>query len=207
MIRVVEVQEVAAWFVVFHPTSQWGWVNRIPGRFKHVSAFCVQNGIMLFVSTDLGRTRMCVVQEGPTGWAFAADWIGDAEVVRVPVQLGAARNPRWGLWCVPATAHLCGIRSGALRPDRLWEDCVAIGERIAREPNHQAAELQALGVGDRRQAGCGAGQAVVDPGDRGARHAHAGLGLWLGRAADRLAALAQVIPWLTGISRSGGRTR
>jgi hypothetical protein len=44
---------------------------------------------------------------------------------RLPVPKRSGPQP--GFWCTLAMKHLVGISTGALRPDRLWRDCIAAG--------------------------------------------------------------------------------
>src|ERR1700738_1141353 len=39
-----------------------------------------------------------------------------------------------GFWCTIAMKHLVGLRSRALRPDRLWHDCIAAGGKPCQSP-------------------------------------------------------------------------
>jgi hypothetical protein len=180
MFRPAVVAEVRSWWVVFHERADCWWVDRfVPGRFKHVQAFAIVNGIMVFLCPALGRTGVLVAPESEAGWDFAERFIGDGEVVRVPVQDRAARVPRLGFWCVPAIAHLVGLPSGALRPDTLWRDCCAVGERIPRDdPECAHAELRADQRGADREPAGEEGPDRGHPGERPAGDAGFQSGLW-----------------------------
>lgn len=132
--------EPAEWFVVFHDsTSKW-WVDWLAwGRFKHVSVFgkVPRSGSWVFYDFHTDRAHVMVV----------GDWEADiaigyysmcGTVVRFPRLLSdhGGVNFRPGLWCVPAVAHIIGLRTCALRPDALYRQCLAKGGEIIGSEGH-----------------------------------------------------------------------
>lgn len=122
--------EPETWLLAFHTrtTSRLvGWLAW--GRFKHVLAFGYIRRIRawVFFEPALGRTRLFVAPDGPVADSMIAEAISGASVLSIrPAAATRASWPVFG-WCVPAVAHLIGLRSGALRPDALWRDCLRAG--------------------------------------------------------------------------------
>lgn len=150
--------EPLSWLLLFSTRTRMPWLDRLVfGRFKHVTAmgWVEAAGSWVIYDVQLCRTRITVMpEEEGTAWVgrcIAAD--PDAVVLRVPVH---ERGPRWfrfGSWCVPAVKHLIGLGSGALRPSRLFRDCLAAGAEIIHgtvEPSAVSAEPTGT-----RRASCG----------------------------------------------------
>lgn len=143
--------EPLTWLVLFQSSTSRRWIDRlVPGRFKHVMAFGWVEKAKAWVSYDvqLGRTHILLMAEADgekkIGEAFGRD--ADAALLRCAVRLSP--RPRLmpsGFWCVPAIKHLLGLRSGALRPDALWRDCLAQGAEIVHES--RCAKLPAVPAG------------------------------------------------------------
>lgn len=122
------------WFVVFHEDSPRWWIRLLAcGRFKHVSAFgAVKHaGMWVFYDFNTDRSRVYVVPDDLADDAIAHFTAG-AVIVRLAKPLGGETNInlRSGWWCVPAVAHILGLRSCALRPDALFRDVLAHGGEV-----------------------------------------------------------------------------
>lgn len=133
--------EPKEWFVVFHEASDRWWVNLLAwGRFKHVSVFgkVERTGAWIFHDLHADRTHMMVVGDWEADIAIAYyDQCGP--IVRFPRLLSDASGfvARPGFWCVPAVAHIIGLRTCALRPDALYRQVLAKGgELIGSEGQH-----------------------------------------------------------------------
>ena len=130
----LEQCEPTDWFVVFHPESHRPWLNWLAcGRFKHVSAFgwVERAQTWLFFDFNLDRSRIYAVANHEANAMIEKFTVGRT-VVRMAKPLGCEfnRNIAAGAWCVPAVAHLLGIRGCALRPDTLFRKCIAQGGEI-----------------------------------------------------------------------------
>lgn len=140
------------WFVVFTEESDKWWIRWLArGRFKHVSCFGYVERAYSWVFYDfyLDRARISVVNDHEAN-ALIGHYSSSGTVVRMarPIGREAEVNLRSGWWCVPAVAHIIGLKSCALRPDALFRQCLAnggeiIGERHesenARRPGTEAA--------------------------------------------------------------------
>lgn len=130
-----EVALPARWLVCFHERAANRWVERVPGRFKHVSAIGWFPAVRQWVLHDfgLGGTSVVIWPDGRLSGMGA--WIDDAVVVSVPARAhGPARlrfRHLFGFWCVPAVRHLTGVEGRAFLPDGFLKDCEAVGTRIA----------------------------------------------------------------------------
>lgn len=125
--------EVSTWFVCFDTTTPTWWVRLIPGRYKHVRAFgfVPLMGLWIFFDVALAGHSLFVARDGtPQCEAMIERWWNGCDVLKVKRSRGPAGLSRIGLWCVPAVAGLIGVRSGALRPDGLWRECVRQGAEI-----------------------------------------------------------------------------
>lgn len=139
MIRRAEpLGEVSTWFLCFDRRSTTWWVRLIPGRYKHVRAFgfVPLMDLWLFFDVTLAGQWLIVARDGsPECEAMIERWWQGCDVLKVKRGRGAVGASRLGLWCVPAVAGLVGVRSGALRPDGLWRECIGQGaENLRREP-------------------------------------------------------------------------
>ena len=123
--------EPTRWVLVFQRSSTIWWVRWLnPGRYKHVSAYAYLPGFKawLIYEVNLIRTSIVVVPDGQEGLGWLYELTRDSDLVAV--KRGAhASVPLLG-WCVPAIARLIGLRSRALRPDRLFRDCIAAGGEL-----------------------------------------------------------------------------
>lgn len=126
--------EPADWYVVFHEHSPKWWVRWLArGRFKHVSVFGIvkRSATWVFYDFHLDRARVYAIPDFDADIAIG-HFIEGATVVRMarPIGREADVNLRLGWWCVPAVAHILGIRSCALRPDALFRQCLAQGGEL-----------------------------------------------------------------------------
>lgn len=124
------VYEPDFWVVVFHRRSvNWVFSLIAMGRFKHVSAFGWVPGLNVWLLYDHGyrRTQVAVLPDTEAAKAELAVFVGDGAMVRMPVRQTARRLRRVGLFCTTSVAHLIGLSSGALRPDRLFRHCMENG--------------------------------------------------------------------------------
>jgi hypothetical protein len=83
----------------------------------------------LFYDVKFNGTRLLLAQENAPGTkAFLQDYLDNSDTIMMPrVPMPRRVTPQLGFWCTIAMKHLVGIRSRALRPDRLWKDCIAAG--------------------------------------------------------------------------------
>src|SRR5581483_5368299 len=140
--RVVSTEAVgkpARWIVCFrrkadHPLVAW----LAFGTYKHVAAFGYVEDLdaWVFYERRLFHTDIWVGR-GAGARHMMAQYIDGADMLGMPV------NPRgslslFGFWCVPAVKHLIGLRSGALRVDALYRDCLAAGAEIIDESQRAA---------------------------------------------------------------------
>lgn len=148
--------EPLSWLVLFQTRTGYRWLDRLVlGRFKHVMAmgWVEATRTWLFYEVSFARTRVMVLPEDVGTELVAQKIVADpgAVVLRVPVNLDGCGIGRMGFWCVPAVKHLLGMRSGALRPDRLWRDCIASAGEIVYDAARTAA-LSAEPAGNRGAA-------------------------------------------------------
>jgi len=117
------------WILVFCRSSTAWWVNRLPGTYKHVRAYAFVPAMKawLFYDVSLSATVIYAAPDGLTAEAYIGDFVRDADLVSVKPRRGTRRPQFRPFTCVSAIAHLVGIRSGALRPDRLYRDVLAAG--------------------------------------------------------------------------------
>lgn len=126
--------EPLSWLLVFHRRCTIPIVNRLViGEFKHVSAVGWVDAAQcwLFYDPTFTRTQILTIPDHLGAAAYCSVAVGNA-VLRMPVQERRG-TARLGFWCVPAIKHLIGLRSGALRPDALWRDCLANGAEIVSQ--------------------------------------------------------------------------
>jgi hypothetical protein len=169
MVRLPLAIEPEQWNLVFNPRASTPWLSRLPvGHFKHVLAFAWMNEARCWLIYDvqLAATRLIMLRDGPAALDLLAQITDGATVIAMKRAEQPAPWLRFGFWCVPAVKHLIGLRSSALRPDRLFRDCLRHGGKILNEP------AQLPGSGRSEPAGpdaSGDGQS-----DRGAGVAFAG---------------------------------
>lgn len=125
--------EPAMWFLIFETRAPKRWLHWLAmGRFKHVSALGWLQDQRAWVHYDvcLGRTRISVMPD----CLGASDRIAALREEAVTLAMEGGREPgRWlrlGFWCVPAVAHLVGIKGTPLRPDALYRMALAQGAAV-----------------------------------------------------------------------------
>ncbi len=166
--------EPKEWFVVFHEETDKWWINALAcGRFKHVSVFgkVERSGSWVFYDFHSDRAHIMVVGDWEADIAIAY-YSQCGPIVRFPRLLADAPKTmlRPGLWCVPAIAHLIGLRTCALRPDALYRQCLAKGGELIGT-GRQDDEISEDGKGPRAgapEAGGRDGEGQRDSGS--ARH-------------------------------------
>lgn len=137
MIDEVEVSGVpGAWFVAFYGKGYrqhwWDWL--LPMDRQHVMAFGYSAHAERWLVYDVttGQTYIrALTPEVFTHWVAALP----AHRKILLIDAGSAAPPKWrfGFWCVPAVAHLIGVRSRALRPPAFYRDLLRLGATPAFE--------------------------------------------------------------------------
>ena len=122
------------WILLFSTKRGRWWVRLLAcGRYHHVKAIAYLPAMRawLFYDVKFNGTRLMVAgEDDPGAPAFLHDYLDRCDLLampRLPVPKRVA--PHAGFWCTLAMKHLVGIRTAALRPDRLWRDSVAAGGR------------------------------------------------------------------------------
>lgn len=122
--------EAARWTVVFHRKSEhWFFRTIALGHFKHVSALAWVPELSQWWVYDVGfrRTHLRVLVDGQAAQGIIAAIVKGNCTVTIDVRDENLPLMRLGMFCTTAVAHLVGIRSSALRPDRLYRHLVAQG--------------------------------------------------------------------------------
>jgi hypothetical protein len=124
--------EPTRWHVCFCRRAARPWLERLPvGRYKHVRAFGAVASINTWIFFDPALDRVAIkVARGDAARALMAEWLTDADVIRMPHVSRETLRLRFGGWCVPQVKAVVGITGGALRPDALWRDCLRQGGEI-----------------------------------------------------------------------------
>src|SRR5262245_30080932 len=144
------------WVLVFQRHADAWWCRWLAcGRYKHVQAYAYVPGLKMWLLYDVrqGKTDLVVARDGPEAEWLIKEFSRGADLISMPVGLSSGQWFRVGFWCVPAIKHLIGLRSGALRPDALWRDCIAAGG-VPQEP---ADEIERTAVHPAHSAAAGAG--------------------------------------------------
>jgi len=139
MLKIVQkptAVEPENWFLVFHPISSTRWLNRLPLRFRHVSAFAYVHApkVWLFYDVQFWCTRHIILLDDQTSLDFLAAVTEGCTVLSMRRRGPARFWFRVGFWCVPAIKHLLGLRSSALLPTGLLRDCLAAGAKVIHDP-------------------------------------------------------------------------
>lgn len=139
------------WFVVFcEDTDKW-WIKLLSfGKYKHVAAFGYVERAYSWVFYDfhLDRARIYLVGDHEAADVLAYyDSMGTIVRMARPIGKEAEVNIRSGWWCVPAIAHIIGMKSCALRPDALFRQCLANGGEIIGGRNESKAARTRPGAG------------------------------------------------------------
>jgi hypothetical protein len=153
--------EPEAWFIVFHPVSATRWLNRLPMRFRHVSAFAYVHaaGCWLIYDVQFWGTRHILLPDNPAALDFLADFTARCTVLHMRRPGPSRLWFRVGFWCVPAIKHLLGLRSSALLPNGLYRSCLRAGAKVIHGPPEVRApgrseSADAAGCGRTSQGGC-----------------------------------------------------
>jgi hypothetical protein len=132
-----EAIEPLQWNVVFHRKAKSWWSSSIAmGHFKHVSAFAYLQGLRGWVLFDVqfSKLRIVVLPDNQESQAILSQVMsGNAVVEMVRREGGGVRFFRVGFFCTIAIKHLLGLPGGALRPDRLYRDCLAHGGQLIHD--------------------------------------------------------------------------
>ena len=118
-----------AWYAAFFDgeRKRWWWRLCRPG-FRHVLAFgySAQADAWLIYDVTLLRTYVCAIRpEVFDAWLQGLPT--HRTIVRLDHPVDAPPASRLGFWCVPAVAHLLGVKTRALRPQALYRDLIAHG--------------------------------------------------------------------------------
>jgi hypothetical protein len=122
--------EARRWTVVFHRRAENRFFHLIAlGHFKHVSAFAFVPEIGAWVVYDVGfrLTRLTFLADTDVAKTILAQRIKGNCTVTLKVREDNLPWFRPGLLCTTAVAHLVGVKTSALRPDRLFRHLVAAG--------------------------------------------------------------------------------
>lgn len=122
--------EARRWTVVFHRKSEhWFFRTIALGHFKHVSALAWVPELSQWWIYDVGfrRTYLRVLVDGRSAQSTIAAIIKGNCTVTIDTRDENLPLMRLGMFCTTAVAHLVGVRSSALRPDRLFRHLVAQG--------------------------------------------------------------------------------
>lgn len=130
--------EPKTWILAFGRKSTRRWIDWLAwGRYKHVRAAAPLPHInaWIFYDVHLGGTTIVVAPNGPEAEVCWSRFRHDSDLLLYRMgpraTVGAVRSvvSRYagGFFCTVAIRHLIGVRSSALRPTRLYRDCVAVG--------------------------------------------------------------------------------
>jgi hypothetical protein len=147
-----------SWILLFSKKRGRWWVRLLAcGRYHHVKAIAYLPAMRawLFYDVKFNGTRLMLAPEDDPGTrGFLHDYLDSCDLVampRLPVPKRVA--PHAGFWCTLAMKHLVGIRTGALRSDRLWRDSVAAGGRPCESSLYESSlHESSLGEGSREAA-------------------------------------------------------
>ena len=116
--------------MVFHRRAEnWFFAAIACGEFKHVSAFAFIPELGIWTVYDVGfrRTRLVHLADTDHAKTVLAHIIKGNCTVTIEASDRHLPLMRAGLFCTTAIKHLIGVRSSALRPDRLFRHLVAQG--------------------------------------------------------------------------------
>jgi hypothetical protein len=135
--------EPRRWTVVFHRRAENRFFGAIAmGHFKHVSAFAFVPDLGVWIIYDVGfrRARIELLAETDHAKTIMANIIKGNCFVTIETSQDNLPLMRLGMFCTTAIAHLIGIRSSALRPDRLFRHLVAAGGVVVDDESREAPE-------------------------------------------------------------------
>ena len=152
------------WILLFCKKRGRWWVRLLAcGRYHHVKAIAHLPAMRawLFYDVKFNGTRLMLAPEDDPGTrVFLHDYLDSCDLVAMPrLPIPKRVAPHAGFWCTLAMKHLVGIRTGALRPDRLWRDSVAAGGRPYESSLYQSSLYQ----GSLYQGSLGEGSSEAAP--------------------------------------------
>lgn len=118
------------WTLVFARRSATRWGSLLAcGRYKHVRAYAYVPFLHVWVFYDvaISGTSIVIAADGDAALGMILAWSEDADRIKIRRGPEPMRNPPVFGYCVPSMKRLIGLRSGALRPDALWRDCLKAG--------------------------------------------------------------------------------
>jgi hypothetical protein len=142
------------WTLVFCKNRGPWWVRLLAcGRYNHVKAvaYLPKLRAWLFYDVKFNGTRVLIAPADTPGTStFLHEYLDNSDTILMPrLPMPRRVTPQPGFWCTIAMKHLVGIRSRALRPDRLWQDCIAAGGKP-----HAKLTTSAANFGVRALASC-----------------------------------------------------
>jgi hypothetical protein len=123
----------SVWLLVFERRAVRRWVKWLAcGEFCHVSALGRLSDQRVWVRYDvsLGGTTISVLPDSDWADAVVSAVTETATVVVMQPGEPVGARLRVGFWCVPAMAHLVGLRGVFLRPDALFRACIKAGGAV-----------------------------------------------------------------------------
>lgn len=121
------------WLIVFRKSSPLWWLDRLPGRFKHVLCLTYLPATNTWLFFDPGQFKahvLVVPNEDVDGFLQVA--LADHEVLKITVKGEPRRRWRVGFNCTQMVAQMLGLSTCALHPDGLWRHCLKNGaERLS----------------------------------------------------------------------------
>ena len=141
------------WILLFCKKRGRWWVRLLAcGRYHHVKAIAYLPAMRawLFYDVKFNGTRLMLAPEDDPGTrVFLHDYLDSCDPVAMPrLPIPKRVAPHAGFWCTLAMKHLVGIRTGALRPDRLWRDSLAAGGRPHESSSYESS-LHEIGLSER----------------------------------------------------------
>jgi hypothetical protein len=146
------------WILLFCKKRGRWWVRLLAcGRYHHVKAIAYLPAMRawLFYDVKFNGTRLMLAPENDPGTrVFLHDYLDSCDLVAMPwLPIPKRVAPHAGFWCTLAMKHLVGIRTGALRPDRLWRDSIAAGGKPYENSSYESSVNESrLGEGLREAA-------------------------------------------------------
>lgn len=131
------------WNVIFYRSSPSRLVRLLAvGTFKHVSALGYVSGtdMWVHVNVSMGRMTVNVFPNSMLDRIMGPLTLNTDVLIFEPEKSDLKLRVRAGWWCVPTVAQLLGIRSCALRPDRLYRQCLNHGAQIIVKGGQENAD-------------------------------------------------------------------